>query len=324
MEMNYNFDMVFPNIKSIGDKDNENHVIYEIEPLERGFGTTVGNAMRRVALSSLPGGAITMIEIKGVSSEYDVLPAIVEDITTLILAVKNISVRVEKQDVEHELILKGDKKGDITAGMISTPVGVEIINKDLKLATLAIDTEFEMKLTAIKGDGYRSAAENRGKEKRPNTIYVDSIFTPVKQFSYTVVDTRVGDKTNYDKLIIDLETNGMVSPDEAISYSANVIKEHMLLLENIEQSINKSQVFVEDKNEEIEETIQEDKPEESKIETLDISNRAYNGLKRAHINTIEELVSKSKRTIATLDNIGIKTVDEIEKQLEELGYNFKD
>ncbi len=319
----YNFNMVFPKVKVNEVNENPNHKQFEIDPLESGFGITVGNALRRIALSSLPGGAVKQISIKGVSHEFDVLDAIVEDITTVVLAVKNLRLRIDEQDQDYVLTLKTNKAGTITAGDIEAPAGVEVINKDLKIATLNEGHEFEMELIADKGLGYVLADTNRGKEKQARLIFVDSIYTPVSRFAFHVEDTRVGDKTNYDKLIIDIETNGTISPEEAISYSGHIMKEHMLLMENLEETIEQSKVFQEQKMIVENEAVVVDKKEETSIETLDISNRAYNGLKRANINTIEELCSKSKKEISSLDNIGAKTVDEIEQQLIELGYNFK-
>jgi DNA-directed RNA polymerase subunit alpha len=197
-------------------------------------------------------------------------------------------------------------------------------NTELKLLTLAEDTDFYMELVASKGKGYVLAETHRMKEKKSHTIFVDSIYTPVSKFSYTIEDTRVGDMTNFDKLIIELKTNGTVTPEEALSYASHIMKDHMSKLESIEETIEESKVFEEiDKTSvEQEQTIETNEIPTS-IETLDISNRAYNGLKRANIDTIEELCAKSKKDISSLDNIGAKTVDEIEKQLEELGYSFK-
>ena len=317
----YNFNMIFPKVKVLDDQNDPNHKQFQIDPLESGFGITVGNALRRISLSSLPGGAVKQISIKGVSHEFDVLPTIIEDITTVVLAVKDLKLRIDNQDEDYTLTLSANKSGVLTAADIQCPAGVEIVNKDCKIATLAEDKEFYMEFVASKGLGYILAENNRGKEKKANVIYIDSIYTPVTKFAYTVEDTRVGDKTNFDKLILDIYTNGTITPEEALSYSSHIMKEHMFILENIEETIERSKVF-QDTRVETPEVL--DIPSEvTSIETLDISNRAYNGLKRAGINTIEELCEKSKKEISSLDNIGAKTVDEIEKQLEELGYNFK-
>lgn len=317
----YNFNMIFPKVKVLDDKNDPNHKQFQIDPLESGFGITIGNTLRRISLSSLPGGAVKQISIKGVSHEFDVLPTIIEDITTVVLAVKDLKLRIDNQDEDYVLTLSGNKAGVLTAADIVCPAGVEIVNKDLKIVTLADDKDFYMEFVASKGLGYVLAETNRGKEKKASVIYVDSIYTPVTKFAYSVEDTRVGDKTNFDKLILDIYTNGTITPEEALSYSSHIMKEHMFILENIEETIERSKVFQEVKVETVDVT---DVPaEETSIETLDISNRAYNGLKRAGINTIEELCEKSKKEISSLDNIGAKTVDEIEKQLEELGYNFK-
>ncbi len=320
----YDFNIVFPSVKIIDDETNPHRKQFVIEPLENGFGITVGNALRRIALSTLPGGAVKKIKINGVAHEFDTIEGARDEVTSVVLAVKELNVRIDNQDEEVTLRLTGNKKGDLLAGDIECPEGVEVINKDLRIVTLTEDVDFEMELLVSKGRGYVLAEENRNKEKKANEIYVDSIFTPVERFSYEVTDTRVGDKTNYDKLIIDIETNGMLTPEEAISYSAHIMKEHTLLLENLEETINKSIVFNEAAQAALAEETEESKEEETSIETLDISNRAYNGLKRANINTIEELSKHSKKEISGLDNIGSKTVDEIEQQLTDLGIKFRE
>ncbi len=320
----YDFNIVFPSVKIIDDETNPHRKQFVIEPLENGFGITVGNALRRIALSTLPGGAVKKIKIAGVAHEFDTINGARDEVTSVVLAVKELNIRIDNQEDEVTLRLKGNKQGDLLAGDIECPEGVEIINKDLRLVTLTEDVDFEMEILAVKGRGYVLAEENRNKEKKANEIYVDSIFTPVEKFSYEVTDTRVGDKTNYDKLIIDIETNGMLTPEEAISYSAHIMKEHTLLLENLEETINKSIVFNEAAQAALVEETEESQEEETSIETLDISNRAYNGLKRANINTIEELAKHSKKEISGLDNIGSKTVDEIEQQLTDLGIKFRE
>ncbi len=322
MSKAYNFDMVFPKVV-VENGENENHKRFILEPLENGFGITIGNVLRRIALSSLPGGAVKKINIKGVNHEYDVIPGAIEDVTSVILALKELYFRIDEQDKDYVLTISVNKKGEILASDIECPQGVEIINKDKRILTLSEKVDFNMEIIVSKGIGYKLADENRGKEKKSQEIFIDSIFTPVTKFAYQVEDTRVGDKTNYDKLILDIWTNGMLTPEEVLSYSAHILKEHTLLIENLEDTIALSNVFNQEVEvKEVEEEIEED--EYTSIEALDISNRAYNGLKRANINTIEELVQKNKKEIGTLDNIGAKTIDEIETQLEDLGFKFKD
>lgn len=319
MKYSYDFNLISPEIIS-ETTENKYQQKYIIGPLENGFAITLGNALRRIALSSLPGGAVKKIQIKGVSNEFDVLDTIVEDVTSIVLAVKELNLKIDKQDEDFVLILEKNKKGEILAKDIKCPAGVEIINKDLKIATLVKDEPFYMELTASKGIGYILAEENAGKDKQPNVIYIDSIYTPVKKFSYTREDRLHGDKTNYDNLIIEITTNGTITPNEALSYSAHIMKEHMNLIENLEDILD-SKVFEE--NVEVEEVIvDEEIKEETPIETLDISNRAYNGLKKAGINSLEQLAQKSKKEIASVENIGAKTVDEIQAQLVELGYDL--
>ncbi len=320
----YDFNIVFPCVKIINDDENPHRKQFIIEPLENGFGITVGNALRRIALSTLPGGAVKKIKIADVAHEFDTIKGARDEVTSVVLAIKDLNLRINNQEEEVVLRLKSNKKGELFASDIECPEGVEIINKDLRIITLTEDIDFDMEIVATKGRGYVLAEENRNKEKKANEIYVDSIFTPVEKFSYEVTDTRVGDKTNYDKLIIDIETNGMLTPEEAISYSAHIMKEHTLLLENLEETINKSIVFNEVVQAALEEDSSESHEEETSIETLDISNRAYNGLKRANINTIEELAKHSKKEISGLDNIGSKTVGEIEQQLTDLGIKFRE
>ncbi len=316
--------MVFPKVKVIDDPNNEFHKTFEIEPLEKGFGLTIGNALRRIGLSSLPGGAVKQISIKGVAHEYDVFPVIVEDITTVVLSIKDLHLKIDEQDQDYVLTLRGNKAGVLTAADIECPAGVEVTNPDLKIVTLASDSEFYMELIASKGLGYVLAETHRGKEKKANTIFVDSSYTPVSNIHYAVEDTRVGDMTNFDKLVLDITTNGTVSPEDAFIYSSHILKDHMNIFENLDTSIDESQVF-QDPNVTSTSSLEDEESESvtTSIEILEISNRAYNGLKRANINTIEELCTKSKKEISSLDNIGAKTVDEIEKQLEELGYSLK-
>ncbi len=321
MQQKYDFKMVFPNIQVEGHED-KNHKTFILEPLENGFGITIGNVLRRIALSSLPGGAVKKINIKDVNHEYDVIPGVVEDVTSVILSLKELYFRIDAQDEEYVLTLKANKKGEIFAKDIECPAGVEIMNPDKKIVTLSEDTDFEMDITLSKGRGYKLAEENRGKEKKSQDIYIDSIYTPVSKFAYKVEDTRVGDKTNYDKLVLDIWTNGMLTPEEVLSYSAHILNEHILLIKDLEETIKLSNVFNKVEEVPVEEvTVVE---EYTSIEALDISNRAYNGLKKANINTIEELVQKNKKEIGTLDNIGAKTIDEIEQQLEDLGFKFKE
>ncbi len=321
MQEKYDFKMVFPNVKVLDHKD-PNHKTFILEPLENGFGITMGNVLRRIALSSLPGGAVKKINIKGVNHEYDTIPGVIEDVTSIILALKDLSLRIDNQGEDYTLNIKANKKGEIKAGDIKTPPEVKIMNPELKIVTLTENVDFEMDIVVSKGRGYVLSEENRGKEKKSQEIFIDSIFTPVTKFAYSVEDTRVGDKTNYDKLTLDIWTNGMLTPEEVLSYSAHILKEHALLIEKLEETIVLSNVF----NKVIEEEVldEETRDEQTSIEALDISNRAYNGLKKANINTIEELVQKNKKEIGTLDNIGAKTIDEIEQQLEDLGFKFKE
>lgn len=321
MTKEYDFKMVFPKIQVL-DGEDQNHKTFVLDPLENGFGITVGNVLRRIALSSLPGGAVKMIKIKGVNHEYDIIPGVVEDVTSVILAMKELYLRIDTQGDEYVLTINKNKKGIVTAADIKCPAGITIMNPEKEILTLSEDIDFEMEIVVEKGRGYKLAEENRGKEKKSQDIYIDSTFTPVTKFAYKVEDTRVGDKTNYDKLILDIWTNGMLTPEEVLSYSAHILKEHSLLIENLEETIKISNVF--NKTLEPEEKVEEISEEYTSIEALDISNRAYNGLKKANINTIEELVQKNKKEIGTLDNIGAKTINEIEQQLEDLGFKFKE
>lgn len=321
----YDFNMNFPKIQIIDDKNDNFHKTFILDPLERGFGLTIGNALRRISLSSLPGGAVKSFSIKGVKHEYDVIENAIEDVTSVILPLKELKLKISEQDKEFKLTIDVNKKGEIKAEDFEIPAEVEIINPDLKILTLSEKTDFSMEVIVLKGRGYVLADENRGKEKKSGIIFVDSIFTPVTKFAYHVEDTRVGDKTNFDKLIVDIWTNGMLKPEEIISYSAHILKEHAQLIEDLENTIKISEIFNTNISGEFN-VIEEQEPSEEKIsiEALDISNRAYNGLKRANINTIEELTQKTKKEIGTLDNIGLKTVEEIESQLHDLGFSFKD
>lgn len=318
----YDFNIVFPKI-TIAEEISKFHKVFSIDPLESGYGITVGNALRRIALSTLPGGAAKKIKIKGVAHEFDIIKGALEDVTTVVLTIKDLKVKIDKQDEDFTLELKASKKGELTAGDLICPAGVEVINKDLKIVTLTEDVDFQMEVVVNKGRGYVLSEENRAKDKRATEIYIDSIYTPVEKFSYEVKDTRVGDKTNYDKLLLTIETNGMLTPEEALSMSAQIMMGHMDIFANIEESIKQSNIFLQNIKAQSEKIEIIEEKEETSIETLDISNRAYNGLKRANIDTIEQLAAKSKREISNLENIGAKTVDEIEQQLEDLGLRFK-
>ncbi len=319
----YDFNIVFPKI-TVMEEISEFHKIFSIDPLESGYGITVGNTLRRIALSSLPGGAAKKINIKGVAHEFDVIKGALEDVTTVVLTIKDLKLKIDSQNEDFILKLSSSKKGTLLAGDFECPPEVEIINKDLKIVTLTEDVDFEMEVLVNKGRGYTLSEDNRGKDKKATEIYIDSIYTPVERISYEVKDTRVGDKTNYDKLLLTVETNGMLTPEEALSMSAQIMNAHMDIFTNINESIEQSKIFAESIKIQNIEAEQNEEHEETSIETLDISNRAYNGLKRANIDSVEALAAKSKKEISNLENIGAKTVDEIEQQLYDLGMKFKE
>ena len=288
---------------------------FVIEPLERGFGHTLGNSMRRVLLSSLPGVAVSSVHIEGVQHEFTTIPGVKEDVTELILNLKSIACKMFCEGPKQLTI---DVKGpcELTAGDIRTDDEVEIVNKDLHVATLNEEGHLQMQMTLERGRGYVSADKNKTASMPIGVIPIDSIFTPVKKVNYQVEDTRVGQITDYDKLTLEIWTNGTLKPEEAISSAAKILTEHLnLFISLTDQVMPVAQTVQEDEK--------KDKILDMTIEELDLSVRAYNCLKRAGINNVAELVLKNQEDMMKDRNLRRKSLEEVEQKLNGLGLNLK-
>ncbi len=288
---------------------------FVVEPLERGFGHTLGNALRRVLLSSLPGVAVTNIHIEGIQHEFSTVPGVVEDVTELILNLKELSAKMYS-DQPKTVMLDVRGPGEVKAGDIPVDDEIEIIDPELHIATLNEDAHLQMTLTLDKGRGYVSADKNKSANMAIGVIPIDSIFTPIRKVNYTVEDTRVGQITDYDKLTLEVWTNGTVQPDEAVSLSAKILTEHLSLFVSLTDQVMP-----------ISFTDQEDdskgKVLEMTIEELDLSVRAYNCLKRAGINTVAELVQRNQEDMMKVRNLGRKSLEEVEQKLAGLNLSLR-
>ena len=288
---------------------------FVVEPLERGFGHTLGNSLRRVLLSSLPGVAVSSVHIEGVQHEFSTIPGVKEDVTEIILNLKTMACRMYSENPKQLVI---DVKGpcELKAGDIKVDDEVEIANPELHIATLNEDAHLQMQLTLERGRGYISADKNKTPSMPIGVIPIDSIFTPVKKVNYTVEDTRVGQITDYDRLTLEIWTNGTLKPEEAISSAAKILNEHLnLFISLTDQVMPVSMVQVEDDK--------KDKVLEMTIEELDLSVRAYNCLKRAGINSVAELVLKNQEDMMKVRNLGRKSLEEVEQKLSGLGLSLK-
>jgi DNA-directed RNA polymerase subunit alpha len=288
---------------------------FVIEPLERGFGHTLGNSLRRVLLSSLPGVAVSSVHIEGVQHEFSTIPGVKEDVTEIILNLKSLACRMFCEGPKQIVI---DFKGpmELKAGDIRTDDEVEIVNQDLHIATLNEDAHLQMQMTLERGRGYVSADKNKNPSMPIGVIPIDSIFTPVRKVNYTVEDTRVGQITDYDRLTLELWTNGTLKPEEAISGAAKILMEHLeMFVVLTDQVIPVSMVQPEEDK--------KDKVLEMTIEELDLSVRAYNCLKRAGINSVAELVQKNEDDMMKVRNLGRKSLEEVQQKLEGLGLSLR-
>ncbi len=309
------FDIETPKIECVESNENGTYGKYVVEPLERGYGTTLGNSLRRILLSSLPGVATTLIKIDGVLHEFSTIKGVKEDVTEIILNIKELALRMEE---EGSKILNLNVKGGrvVTAGDIDVEEGIEIINKDLHIATLEEDGHLNMEITVNKGRGY--VPQNKNKvENSIGHIPIDSIYTPVKRVNFTVENTRVGQVTDYDKLTIEVWTNGSIKVDEAISYSSKILIEHFKLFLGLTKEASEVVVMVQKEEDKKEKVL------EMTIEELDFSVRSYNCLKRAGINTVQELAQKSLEDMMKVRNLGKKSLEEVEKKLKDLGLSLR-
>jgi DNA-directed RNA polymerase subunit alpha len=289
---------------------------FVVEPLERGFGTTLGNCMRRVLLSSLPGAAVTSVKIDGVLHEFSTVPGVKEDVTEIILNLKKLAIRLEGDDTKRVIINAVGPK-EVKASDIMGDADIEIFNPDLHIATLEDNATLVMEINVARGRGYVPAEQNKTESTPIAVIPVDSIFTPVKRVNYSVEDTRVGQVTDFDKLTLELWTDGSISAEEGVSLGAKIMEEHLDLFLAMDDLGDDFEIMVEKEENE------DDKKLEMTIEELELSVRAMNCLKRANINTVEELVQKSEDEIMKVRNLGKKSLTEIKSKLGELGLVLK-
>ena len=308
-----------PNYKITDYVEKNNYGRFELEPLERGFGNTIGNALRRVMLSSLPGSAITSVKIDGVLHEFQTIEGVIEDVTTIILNLKGVVVKKHCPE-EKTIRLYADKEGIVTAGDIECDPDVEIINKDHVIATLAKGGKLDMEMTVGSGRGYTRAEENKKllSDKKLGVIAIDSLYSPIERVSYEVGSARVGQDESYDKLILDVWTNGSIKPEEAIALASRILIEHFQILTDLSSIADVSGMMIE-KTED-----PKVKALETSIEDLDFSVRAYNCLKRAGIHTLQDLVNKSESDMMKIRNLGKKSLKEVLDKIRDMGLILRD
>lgn len=298
------------------EETTEQYGKFVIEPLERGYGTTLGNSLRRVLLSSLPGFAVTSVKIEGVLHEFSTVPGVVEDVSEIILNVKELLVKLYGDGPKVARIEVREAK-EVTGADIEVSSDVEILNPEHHIATVGEGGSLVMELTLDRGRGYVLAEKNKNSENIIGVIPVDSIFTPVQKVNYVVGHTRVGQITDYDKLELELWTDGSINPVEALSLSAKILTEHLMLFVNLSETVSEAEIMVEKEEE------SKDKILEMNIEELDLSVRSYNCLKRAGINTVEELTKKTEEDMMKVRNLGRKSLEEVQQKLEALGLSLR-
>jgi len=304
-----------PNIECVEADEKRNYAKFVCEPLERGYGMTIGNSLRRILLSSLPGDAITSVKINGVVHEFSTVKGIVEDVPEIIVNLK--SVRFKANDNEEKVIRIDHKgEGEITAGDIVTDGTIEVLNPELHIATASSETDLHMEMTVNRGRGYNVADKNKKDNNPIDVLPIDSIFTPVKKVNYSVENTRVGQMVDYDKLTIEIWTDGSLKPYEALSLAAKVMVGHLELFIDLSETAKNTQVMVE------KEESKKEKVLEMPIEELELSVRSYNCLKRAGITTVEDLANKSQEDMMKVRNLGKKSLDEVTNKLIALGLRF--
>ena len=306
-----------PRIECIETPTDSSYGKYIIEPLERGYGTTLGNSLRRVLLSSLPGTAVTSIRINGVQHEFSTIPGVKEDVTEIVLNVKSIIARLHSEGAKT-VYIEAVGEGVVTAGDIKTDAEVEVLNPEQPIATLEPDGALSMELTFDHGRGYVSADKNKNPQTAIGTIPVDSIYTPVLKVNYSVENTRVGNQTDYDKLTIEVWTDNTITARDAVSLGAKILCDHFTLFTDLSDTVGNNPTVVE-KTEQ-----QRDKVLEMTIEELDLSVRSFNCLKRANINTVEDLISKTQDEMIKVRNLGRKSLEEVEHRLAQMGLSLAD
>ena len=310
------FDFEKPNIEIAEISEDRKDGKFVVEPLERGYGTTLGNSLRRIMLSSLPGAAVSQVKIDGVLHEFSSIPGVKEDVTEIIMNIKSLAIKNNSDSNEVKTAyIEFEGEGVITAADIQAAPDIEILNPEQVIATLSggADSKFYMELTITKGRGYVSADKNKREDLPIGVIAVDSIYTPVERVNMSVENTRVGQVTDYDKLTLDVYTNGTLAPDEAVSLAAKVLSEHLNLFIDLSENAKTAEVMVEKEDNEKETVL------EMNIDELELSVRSYNCLKRAGINTVEELCNRTPEDMMKVRNLGRKSLEEVLAKLKELG-----
>ena len=313
------FEFEKPRIEIAEISDDNKYGKFVVEPLERGYGITLGNSLRRIMLSSLPGTAVSQVKIKGVLPEFSSLPGVKEDVTEIVMNIKDLCIKNNSTTNEPKVAYI-DASGDkvVTAGDIQVDADLEILNPDLVIANLSgPEAKLEMELLITNGRGYVGSDKNKGLDSSIDAIAVDSIYTPVERVNLTVQNTRVGQVTDYDKLTLDVFTNGTLAPDEAVSLAAKVLSEHLNLFIDLSENAKSVDVMVEKEDD------QKAKVLEMSIDELELSVRSYNCLKRAGINTVEELTNKTPDDMMKVRNLGRKSLDEVYAKLKELGLSLR-
>ncbi len=314
------FDFEKPKIEIVEISDDKKYGRFVVEPLERGYGTTLGNSLRRIMLSSLPGVAVSQVKIEGVLHEFSSIPGVKEDVTEIIMNIKNLAIKNDSMTNEPKTAyIEFEGEGIVTAADIQVDQDIEILNKDLVIATLngGTDCKLFMELTITRGRGYVSADKNKSEDLPIGVIAVDSIYTPVERVNLTVENTRVGQITDFDKLSLDVYTNGTLAPDEAVSLAAKVLSEHLSLFIDLSENAKTAEIMVEKEDNEKEKVL------EMNIDELELSVRSYNCLKRAGINTVEELTNRTSEDMMKVRNLGRKSLEEVLAKLKELGLQLK-
>ena len=314
------FDFERPNIEVVEISEDKKYGKFVVEPLERGYGITLGNSLRRIMLSSLPGAAVSQVKIEGVLHEFSSVPGVKEDVTEIIMNIKSLAIRNNSETNEVKTAyIEYEGEGVVRASDIQVDQDIEILNPDLVIATLSgKNTKLYMELTITRGRGYVSADKNKREDLPIGVIAIDSIYTPVERVNVTVQNTRVGQITDFDKLTLDVHTNGTLVPDEAVSLAAKVLSEHLSLFINLSENAKNAEVMVEKEDNEKEKVL------EMSIDELELSVRSYNCLKRAGINTVEELTNKTSEDMMKVRNLGRKSLEEVINKLAMMGLHLAD
>jgi DNA-directed RNA polymerase subunit alpha len=305
-----------PRIECIETPGDDSYGKYVVEPLERGYGTTLGNSLRRILLSSLPGTAVTSVKIAGIQHEFSTIPGVKEDVTEIILNIKQIIARLHSQRTKT-IYIEATGEGEVTAGDIKPDGEVEILNPNLHIATLSADATLSIEMTIGHGRGYVSAERNKLQQPIIGVIPIDSIYTPVLKVNYTVENTRVGNMTDFDKLTLEVWTDKTISARDAVSLGAKILCDHFALFTDLSETISSKSTVVEKAE------TQRDKVLEMTIEELDLSVRSFNCLKRANINTVEDLISKSEEEMIKVRNLGRKSLEEVVHKLAMMGLSLQ-